>query len=795
MHICVSARIGAQLTSVVLCALPMLPEGGAAQPASEPQEGQLLEDREHPASSIPEIVVHGRRIDEPDIVLDQDAVSAFGASTMAELAGRIAEQTGREQPAILINGRRSTFAEFALMPPEALERLEILPPDAAMKYGFSPGQRVINFILKKNFRAITAEPTFRAATQGGRAETSATATLTRLLRLDRLNIGVEYNRATSLYESERQLQSRFTAATGGAPSPVSGTGRDSFRTLLPSSERLAFTGSFGTKIADGLTMSASLTAETSEQDGAVGLPWTADGERMDLNPLRTHSVQRRLGGSVTLQGDAGKWNWSTTGRGDASWSRTDTERDGLVGPLPDPVPSVTRGRYSDVVTSNSVGTSIELLSQGPLVRLPAGTATANIRGSLSYRERSNDAILGGIAQDLHFNVFETDWTAALALPLISRAGGFLDALGDVSATLALRRSSRSGAGVAEDITYGLRWAPIPALEFGVRITDARGLPPVELREAPILRLPNVPIFDFVRGETAHVTLISGGNSDLSPESRQDLAIEGQLRPLPKSTLMFNLMFRETTVRGGIGGLPAITSDVEHVFPERFVRDTSGNLLQVDTRPLNFEQSRQRVVSARIFGVIPLGPPSSFKASAATANPAAPLVPPASGGMANALGSGRPQATISLTHEWRLEDRLRLREGLPERDLLDGAAVSGRGPSRHMITGQANVTAGPVQATLSGRWRSGTVSRGDGAELRFSSLTTFDLRASYMVGSDSALGRAANWLVGKRAFLEVSNLFDAQTHVRDSMGNTPLAYQPAYIDPLGRMVRVGVRALI
>jgi outer membrane receptor protein involved in Fe transport len=49
-----------------------------------------------------------------------------------------------------------------------------------------------------------------------------------------------------------------------------------------------------------------------------------------------------------------------------------------------------------------------------------------------------------------------------------------------------------------------------------------------------------------------------------------------------------------------------------------------------------------------------------------------------------------------------------------------------------------------------------------------------------------------WLRGSRLTLSVTNLFDERVQVRDATGATPLAYQAAYLDPVGRTFRVGLR---
>src|SRR3712207_6848631 len=50
------------------------------------------------------------------------------------------------------------------------------------------------------------------------------------------------------------------------------------------------------------------------------------------------------------------------------------------------------------------------------------------------------------------------------------------------------------------------------------------------------------------------------------------------------------------------------------------------------------------------------------------------------------------------------------------------------------------------------------------------------------------------LFRSRIFVNVQNLFDTRLQVRDETGAVPLSYQPDYLDPLGRTVRIGIRKL-
>lgn len=104
--------------------------------------------------------------------LDTETLKGYGASSIDELLDATASITqsgrGSGRPVVLVNGRRvSSFREIRRIPPEAIEKMEVYPEEVAVSQGYKPDQRVVNFILKKNFRAITVEAEYGMPTDGG----------------------------------------------------------------------------------------------------------------------------------------------------------------------------------------------------------------------------------------------------------------------------------------------------------------------------------------------------------------------------------------------------------------------------------------------------------------------------------------------------------------------------------------------------------------------------------------------------------------------------------------------------
>ena len=107
---------------------------------------------------------------------------------------------------LLLNGQRiSSFRELRDIPTEAIQRVEILPEEVALKYGYRADQKVVNIVLRQRFRSTVAQVGGGAATDGGYA--SGTADVTRLMIQSngrtQFNLHAEGN--TMLTEAERNI--------------------------------------------------------------------------------------------------------------------------------------------------------------------------------------------------------------------------------------------------------------------------------------------------------------------------------------------------------------------------------------------------------------------------------------------------------------------------------------------------------------------------------------------------------------------------------------------------------------
>src|SRR5947209_5465180 len=140
----------ASSATILVAALGCAPAGAQAERAAKPRDGR------------PIVIVGERqsvaRVAQPVATLDQDAIAATGATTMGQLLQRIrplTQSADGSDPIFLLNGQRTSgYEEIGSLPPEALDKVEVLPEAAALRFGYPPTRRVLNFIMKRHFRQV-----------------------------------------------------------------------------------------------------------------------------------------------------------------------------------------------------------------------------------------------------------------------------------------------------------------------------------------------------------------------------------------------------------------------------------------------------------------------------------------------------------------------------------------------------------------------------------------------------------------------------------------------------------------
>lgn len=828
---------------------------------------------------------------KPEVVISPAEIQSYGVSSLSDLLSELAPQTrsdrgrGGEAPVILLAGRRiSGFQEIRDIPPEAILRVDILPEEAATKYGYSANQRVVNIVLRPFFRAGTVESGLGYATDGGAPGASGEIGYLRILRDQRFNLDLRVSGQNKLTEAERNLVSRtsgqgFDPAGNVLPGPgatvidpslpvtiagipqVAISGRPltlqdfagtagianasdlgGFRTLLPTTRTAALNGVYARPLPLGVQATFNGTIEARHSESLLGLPTVAlavpaaDPYSPFSGPVTVAREATSFGAlgqttdtwsahaGVSLNRDVARWRFSVTGAYDHSATLTLTDagvdpsalqtRLTARDPTFDPFAPLPEGqlalRGDNKARSLSDGLNTQLVANGPVLNLPAGQVLASFKLGDSESWFSSNSTRLGLVQTTDLSRNDLNARVNLDLPLTSVRNDVLSAIGDLTLNANVNYDRYSDFGSLTDVGYGLNWRPIAGISLIVSHTREEGPPSIQQLSGPLVVTPGVRVFDYVKGQTVDVRSVSGGNPGLASDVREVTKVGVNWKPISSQDLTLSADYVHSLTTNAIRTFPAVTADIQSAFPDRFIRDAAGQLIQVDLRPVNFASE---TISNFRWGVNfqkRLGPQAQGRPGGGFGGRPGGGRPPGAGraggfgGGGVFLGGGpfggAPPTVVqfAIYHTVFFDDRYLVRRGGPVIDFLHGDAVSNTGGMpRHEIEVQAGLLRNGFGVRLSGNWKSGTEVNdptSPAGALTFSDIAKVDLRIFADLGARRDLVAKYPFLRGSRVAFAITNVFDERIKVHDATGVTPISYQPAYLDPMGRRLQISFRKM-
>ena len=722
-----------------------------------------------------------------DVVLDSAAVQSYGASNVADLLSALSAQTrsargrGDGRPVILLNGKRiSGFGEIRDLPTEAIMRVEILPEDVALRYGYTADQRVVNFILRPGFKAMTGEVELGGPTAGGRTEYQLEAGLVRIQKNGRLNIDTEYNRYDSILEKDRGIVSQ-------------GVDQTAYRTLAPSNDSFKLNSVFNRTLKPGLGLTLNLQYNQANNQSLLGLATTGAQNSALARDARTRSWT----GGLTLDGRLSRFNWTATASGERTSVLTLTDQNVAA-------PSARNSAQSRL----TVGTGAVSIT-GPAAELPAGPITLNLTVGGEARNVQSESIRAGLASAAEVSRQQADGRANIDIPLTSRRRAILPELGDLSVNLNGGYSHLSDFKSVTAYGYGLNWSPLKGVTLIASYAAADAAPTASQIGDALLVTPNALVYDYVRGETAIVTLTTGGNPLLRAERRRDVKLGVSYVPAWAEGLTLTANYFRNRSSDPIGNFPALSAIVASAFPDRMTRNSAGILTAVDQRAVNFlaarsEQLRWGLSYQKQFGQSGFGGGRGMGGGFGGGSMMGSGRPPGAGrgmggggfgGFGGPGGGGR--WSLSVYHTIKFLDQVDLAANVPTLNLLGGDATGQTGGSpRHGMELEGGWFNKGIGFRVNGTYQTATDVRvgGPASNLHFSDLAVLNLRAFVSFDQKRELVSAMPWLKGARLVLRVDNLFNDIQNVRDQTGVVPLRYQPGYLDPIGRRVQLSFRKI-
>lgn len=827
-----------------------------------------------PGQSLREIVVFGRREDgsidgvAPHDELNEADIEAYGLDTVGDVIDELSAhvRSGDTPPVILINGEEASGLDDVVdLPPEALKKIQLLPPDAAVRYGQPKTRPVVNVVLKQRFRQLTALTEGGQATAGGGRKANGEFTWTSIAGPSRNNISLKLRGADPLLEEERNI---FSAVDAGIPlsfsgvvlpRPLSGSEIDPalsalvghpviqadvpagttdptladfastadtvtsddlgrYRTLLPRNRGISLNAIFSRRLSSRLTaqfyVRGDYSASRSLQGASGGLfglpassPFSPFTQAVTVarylgDPLEQHyhSGNFSLGGTLGRQ--AGQWRFSLTSDWTHGESRSHSDRgvdiaalqaaisNGTVNPFA-PLPgSLISTMLEDTARGQRDAVSGNFTANGPLFAVPAGAVIGALRLSGNLERSSSRSTIFGLPYHNRTRRDEAAGQFGLDVPLLATGSATSWPLGELTLTLSASARAISRARTYTGYGYGLRWSPFEALVIEGGFDNEQVPPPLQILTDPLIVRDNVRVFDFLRGETVEVRYLTGGNPGISTERRNTVSLGGTLAVAPRGGFVLNAAWSRRRSRDAVSTLPPVNAEVQAAFLDRYRRDASGRLVEVDARAVSFASVEREEFTWGFTMRQHLGGGGGSATVDGSADEA--VSGEARAGLRKGVGGIRLFA--SLQHTWVLRATRQARAELPMVDLLEGGAAGyGGGQPRHRIEFGGGITAGGMGLQMKGNYTAASeihvATTPQPGDLRFSARTEVEIRLFADLGR---LLPASAIAKGARLSLTVDNLFDSKAIVRDRSRSTPLSYQPYLIDPLGRVVTLGLR---
>lgn len=489
-----------------------------------------------------------------------EEIDNLGAYDIGEVIARLGERLGLQQPPmVIVNGRQVVDARnFTSFPPDALVRVETLPPQAGALYGGDPSRRVVNIVLQAAFKSRDAQAKIARPTAGGTSSVVGDARQSQVEGSTTFNLSAQASLTTSLRADER-----------------------------PADDRIPGAGQAGALRPETRIASATVSATGAVGDWATSFSGTARRQSDAFASTAAGQVRetRQIVDSLTAAG-------GVSGRL-LGWS----VRAGLDG-------LVAKSRQSGLATFASRTQLISATGSAdrPVLDLPAGPVvlTADARLAASRSET-----LGAPATSTQ-TVQTLDLRSNVTLPVFSSASDPTARWGDLAVTLGGRVLRQTDAGADGGLNAGVAWTPWGLLRLSAQWSQATEAPTCEQRFGPLQYGPPRPVYDFRSGQAVDITPLLGGNPDLAPQTTQTTSLSASAGPLGRWGLQGNLDLQAVRASNAIGALPTLTPAVEAAFPDRIVRDAQGRLIGIDQRPVNLARSRSETLSTGLSANIPIG---------------------------------------------------------------------------------------------------------------------------------------------------------------------------------------------
>ncbi len=531
-----------------------------------------------------EIVVIAERLpgqvvtDSPPVLeLDEKDIAAYGATSLADLVAQLSPQVGSGRgrggrTVFLVNGQRiSNFREMRRYPPEAIRKVEVLPEEVAVQFGYPPDQRVINFILKPSFASREVEGEFGMPVRGGYSAQELEASILNITGPRRVNASIDYSRKGALTEGERGIVQSVPTDPAVA---AAGLDPADYRTLVSREESIeanaTLTQGFGEMGRGGqLTLNGQVSRVV--RDSLSGI------DPITLDPIDRHTATDTYALGTAYNTLLGDWRLSATVDANRTDSDSRIDRRG--------------GGGTDRALSRTWSADPKVTLAGSPFTLPAGSANLTLDAGYDWsRIESTDTRTTSLGQT-RLTRGDLNGGASLSLPIASLRDDVLAGIGDLSINFGGGVDHLSDFGTLTNWNAGLNWRPVENLSLQASVIGRKAAPSLGQLGSPTFVDVNVPVYDFTTGETVLATVTTGGNPNLKAETQRDIKLSANydLDLFDRANILVEYYRNRST--DTTESFPLLTPAIEAAFPGRVTRAADGTLLALDRRPVTFSERK------------------------------------------------------------------------------------------------------------------------------------------------------------------------------------------------------------
>ncbi len=679
----------------------------------------------------------------------------------------------------LLNGRRMALsnsgqsADVSLIPASAIERVEVLTDGASAVYGSDAIGGVVNFVLRRDFKGAETRLSYGGVTNGGMRQGDASETLGTGWGTGNGLLSYAYHSASALDRTER---------TYSAPA---GPG-----TLTPYDERHNLFASLEQDLGDRLRVSLDLGGGTRKVKNR-GTNFST------LSPLFSNRSTYR---STTDQSFANlALNYEISGDLNAEVSATysKVDIDGALAVLffnRNPQ-RTNRGNYSTSDEQRDVMAKLD----GVLLALPAGPLRFSAGGGVLEEEFTGYSPLTGVQGAGVLGRRSPYVFGEVFAPLIS-ADMNMPFVRNLSLNLAARYTdyqddSRPALdrdfGDSTDPRIGVLWSPFQGLDLRATYgTSFRAPFLTQLDPSSGIHYLGVASIGGVPG--SYLAIAGASDPDLSPETARTYAWGFRFAPdalvgFEISGSYYNIDYTDRIGVAPFGGLDPFTTP--NLLPDLIYRPPSAAFIeeQLTNSPLLFNGTSVSLTDPHAAAATLYATPDFWIYDTRFKNLAVSKTDGFDLAIRQSLATdvGDIQLGANITHILAYKQK-----GSPSANTLTAIDVPGQ-PADWRGRAYASLATGAFNGTLSVNYVDGYVNPSiPTAPQPVSDWLTVDLNLAYQI-SAGAPGEAR----GPRLSLSVQNLFDEEpprlnTGARSNLVS-PIGFDPANANPLGRFVTVGL----